>query len=63
MASLKDKYCIAGVGETEYSRKSGRSTRAMAVEAIKHAMAELYRIHAVEWPPDRRARGDSPESL
>jgi acetyl-CoA acetyltransferase len=40
MASLKDKYCIVGVGETEYSRRSGRSTRAMAVEAIKHAMAD-----------------------
>jgi len=37
---LKDKYCIAGVGETEYSRRSNRSTRAMAVEAIKKAMAD-----------------------
>ena len=35
---LKDRYCIAGVGETEYSRRSNRSTRAMAVEAIKKAM-------------------------
>ena len=25
MASLKDKYCIVGVGETEYSRQSARS--------------------------------------
>ena len=40
MASLKDKYCIVGVGETEYSRRSGRSTRAMAVEAIGRAMAD-----------------------
>src|ERR1700675_1062337 len=37
---LKDKYCIVGVGETEYSRHSGRSTRAMAVDAIKKAMAD-----------------------
>ena len=37
---LKDKYCIVGVGETEYSRRSSRSTRAMAVEAIKKAMAD-----------------------
>jgi acetyl-CoA acetyltransferase len=37
---LKDKYCIVGVGETEYSRKSGRSTRAMAVEAVGKAMAD-----------------------
>src|SRR5215813_2782419 len=40
MGSLKDKYCIVGVGETEYSRHSGRSTRAMAVEAIGKAMAD-----------------------
>jgi acetyl-CoA acetyltransferase len=38
MAGLKDKYCIVGVGETEYSRDSRRSTRAMAVEAIRKAM-------------------------
>src|SRR4030095_9356914 len=37
---LKDKYCIVGVGETEYSRRSNRSTRAMAVEAVKKAMAD-----------------------
>ena len=35
MPGLKDKYCIVGVGETEYSRDSRRSTRAMAVEAIR----------------------------
>ena len=40
MKSLKNKYCIVGVGETEYSRASGRSTRAMAVEAIRHPMAD-----------------------
>ena len=40
MGNLRDRYCIAGVGETEYSRHSGRSTRAMAVEAIKKAMAD-----------------------
>ena len=34
----RDKYCIVGVGETEYSKNSGRTTRAMAVEAIQHAM-------------------------
>jgi acetyl-CoA acetyltransferase len=36
--SLRDRYCIVGVGETEYSRNSGRTTRAMAVEAIRKAM-------------------------
>jgi len=40
MASLKDKYCIVGVGETEYSKHSGRSTRAMAVEAARKAMVD-----------------------
>src|SRR2546422_9443770 len=40
MGSLKDKYCIVGIGETEYSRNSGRTTRAMAVEAVKNAMAD-----------------------
>ena len=38
MGNLKDRYCIVGVGETEYSHNSGRTTRAMAVEAIKKAM-------------------------
>jgi acetyl-CoA acetyltransferase len=40
MKSLRDKYCIVGVGETEYSRNSGRTTRAMAVEAIRKAMLD-----------------------
>ena len=35
---LRDKYCIVGVGETEYTRGSGRTTRAMAAEAIHNAM-------------------------
>ena len=38
MGNLRSKYCIVGVGETEYSRGSGRTTRAMAVEAIRKAM-------------------------
>jgi acetyl-CoA acetyltransferase len=40
MSHLKDRYCIIGVGETEYSRASNRSTRAMAVEAVGRAMAD-----------------------
>src|SRR5438128_5266392 len=40
MGSLKDRYCIVGIGETEYSRNSGRTTRAIAVEAVKNAMAD-----------------------
>ena len=38
--ALRDKYCIVGVGETEYSRGSSRSTRAMAVESIRNAMSD-----------------------
>ena len=38
--SLREKYCIVGVGETEYSRNSGRTTRAMAVEAVRAAMGD-----------------------
>ena len=34
----RDKYCIVGVGETEYSRASGRTTRALGAEAIRNAM-------------------------
>jgi acetyl-CoA acetyltransferase len=37
---LRDRYCIVGVGETEYSRNSGRTTRAMAVEAIRKAILD-----------------------
>ena len=37
---LRDKYSIVGVGETEYSRNSGRTTRAMAVEAVRNAMLD-----------------------
>src|SRR5881397_4383069 len=39
-SSLRDKYCIVGVVETEYSRHSGRTTRAMAVEAIRKAILD-----------------------
>ena len=37
---LRDRYCIAGVGETDYSRGSGRGTRTLAVEAIRTAMSD-----------------------
>lgn len=40
MGALKDKYCIVGVGETPYTRGSGRSTRSMGVEAIRRAMGD-----------------------
>lgn len=37
---LADKYAIVGVGETAYLRGGGRTTRAMATEAISNAMAD-----------------------
>ena len=36
--SLVGKYALVGIGETEYSRGSGRSTRAMGAMAIRRAM-------------------------
>lgn len=40
MRPLRDRYAIVGVGETEYSRASGRSTRALGVEAVRKAIAD-----------------------
>jgi acetyl-CoA acetyltransferase len=37
---LRDRYAIAGVGETAYTRDSGRTTRHMAVEAVRNAVAD-----------------------
>ena len=36
--NLRGKYAIVGVGETEYIRGAGRTTRSMATESIKRAM-------------------------
>ena len=38
--TLRDKYAIIGVGETPYSRNSGRTTRHMGVDAVRNAMAD-----------------------
>ena len=40
MGRLTDKYCIVGVGETAYSKNSGKTTRAMGAEAIRNAMRD-----------------------
>ncbi|MGL3150179.1 thiolase C-terminal domain-containing protein [Microbacterium sp. A196] len=40
MGNLRDKYCIVGVGETEYTKNSGRTTRALGTEAIRNALAD-----------------------
>jgi acetyl-CoA acetyltransferase len=37
---LRDKYAIVGVGETTYTRGSGRTTRALGTWAIRHAMQD-----------------------
>ena len=35
---LRNKYSIVGVGETEFTRNSGRTTRSMGAEAVKKAI-------------------------
>src|SRR6266567_6752065 len=37
---LSGKYAIVGIGETDYSRGSGRSTRALGVQAVRNAMID-----------------------
>jgi len=37
---LRDKYAIVGVGETEYMRGSGKTTRALATWAVRNAIAD-----------------------
>lgn len=40
MPGVSGTYAIVGIGETEYSRGSGRSTRALGVEAVRKAMLD-----------------------
>jgi acetyl-CoA acetyltransferase len=40
MASLKDKYCIVGVGNTGYGKLPGRSAVSLTVEAIRNAIED-----------------------
>lgn len=40
MAAIADRYAIVGVGESERSRSSGKSTLRMAVEASRSAIAD-----------------------
>src|SRR6201993_1555608 len=37
---LRDKYAIVGVGETTYTRGSGKTTRALGTWAVKNAMLD-----------------------
>jgi acetyl-CoA acetyltransferase len=40
MPGLRDRYAIVGIGMTEFSRDSGRTTRALGVEAVRAAMVD-----------------------
>ena len=40
MPGLKDQYAVVGIGMTEFSRDSGRTTRALGVEAVRSAMLD-----------------------
>ncbi|MGD9891710.1 MAG: thiolase family protein [Dehalococcoidia bacterium] len=40
MASLKDRYCIVGVGNTGYGKLPGRSAVSLTVEAIRNAIED-----------------------
>ena len=40
MYSLRDKYAIAGVGWTDYSKNSGRTVRSLASEACLKAIGD-----------------------
>ncbi|MPZ98594.1 MAG: hypothetical protein GEU80_04495 [Dehalococcoidia bacterium] len=40
MPGLRDQYAIVGIGATEFSRDSGRTTRALGVEAVRAAMLD-----------------------
>ena len=37
---LRDKYAVAGVGETAYTRGSNMTTRALATIAVRNAMLD-----------------------
>src|SRR3989442_2257411 len=37
---LRDKYAIVGVGETTYTRGSGKATRALGTWALRNAIAD-----------------------
>ncbi len=40
MPGLRDRYAIVGIGQTEFSKDSGRTTRALGVEAVKQAIED-----------------------
>src|SRR5207244_13650957 len=40
MYTLRDKYAIAGIGWTDYSKNSGRTVRSLASEACLNAIGD-----------------------
>jgi len=38
--ALRDRYAVVGIGETAYTRGSGKTTRALATWALRNAMAD-----------------------
>ena len=40
MGRLTDRYCVVGVGETSYSKNSGKTTRGMGAEAVRNAILD-----------------------
>ncbi len=38
VANIKDKAAIVGIGATEFSKESGRSTHRLAAECVKTAL-------------------------
>ena len=40
LRGISDKACIVGVGQTDYSKASGRSVQALALQAARAAIAD-----------------------
>ena len=38
--ALRDRACITGVGQTDYSKQSGRSVQVLALQAARAAIAD-----------------------
>ena len=38
--SIRDKYCVVGVGNTRYGKLPGRSAESLTVEAIRNAIED-----------------------
>lgn len=61
---ISKKYSIVGVGETEYSLHSGRSTRALAVEAVRKAMVDAgLTVHGIDGLMSYHQGDSTPSSI